>query len=130
MAWPVIKKPFHCYHSKVIFHFFFHSLYSGFSIELGSATTVLLASNLGIPVSTTHCKVGSVCAVGWLRSRSAVDWRLFSGIFLAWVVTLPASIGLSAAFMGILQHTVPSLCGCIPYELMTTEFTTSMTTLF
>ena len=70
---------------------------------------MLLASNLGIPVSTTHCLVGSVCAVGLLRSRQAVDWRLFSGIVSAWVVTLPVTVLLSAALMGLLQHTVPGI---------------------
>ncbi|KAK2837556.1 hypothetical protein Q5P01_014768 [Channa striata] len=56
---------------------------SGFSIELASATTVVVASNIGLPVSTTHCKVGSVVAVGWLRSRKSVDWHLFRNIFIA-----------------------------------------------
>ncbi|XP_071943785.1 sodium-dependent phosphate transporter 2-like [Antedon mediterranea] len=79
---------------------------SGFTIELGSATTVLTASNLGLPVSTTHCKVGAIVAVGWFRNRTAVDWKLFKTIFLAWIVTLPATIGLSAGFMACLQLTI------------------------
>ncbi|KAM4635545.1 sodium-dependent phosphate transporter 1-B [Polymixia lowei] len=74
---------------------------SGFSIELASALTVVVASNIGLPVSTTHCKVGSVVAVGWLRSRKAVDWRLFRNIFMAWFVTVPISGLISAAFMAI-----------------------------
>uniref|UniRef100_A0A8C4QS60 Phosphate transporter n=1 Tax=Eptatretus burgeri TaxID=7764 RepID=A0A8C4QS60_EPTBU len=72
---------------------------SGFSIELASALTVLLASNFGIPVSTTHCKVGSVVSVGWLRSHKAVDWRLFRNIFMAWFVTIPIAGLFSAAVM-------------------------------
>nr|XP_054756342.1 LOW QUALITY PROTEIN: sodium-dependent phosphate transporter 1-A-like [Lytechinus pictus] len=76
---------------------------SGFSVELGAAMTVLLASNIGIPISTTHCKIGSVVSVGWLRSREAVNWSLFGTIVLAWVVTLPATMGLSAAIMALLQ---------------------------
>ncbi|XP_072028512.1 sodium-dependent phosphate transporter 1-B-like [Amphiura filiformis] len=82
---------------------------NGFAIELGSATTVLIASNLGVPISTTHCQVGSVCATGFVRTRRAVDWRLFSGIFSAWVVTLPITILLSGALFGLLQHVVPNL---------------------
>uniref|UniRef100_A0A7N8XW38 Phosphate transporter n=1 Tax=Mastacembelus armatus TaxID=205130 RepID=A0A7N8XW38_9TELE len=74
---------------------------SGFSIELASALTVVVASNIGLPVSTTHCKVGSVVAVGWLRSRKAVDWRLFRNIFMAWFVTVPISGLISAAVMAI-----------------------------
>lgn len=74
---------------------------SGFSIELASALTVVVASNIGLPVSTTHCKVGSVVAVGWLRSRKAVDWRLFRNIFIAWFVTVPISGLISAAIMAI-----------------------------
>ncbi|XP_024154868.1 sodium-dependent phosphate transporter 1-B isoform X2 [Oryzias melastigma] len=74
---------------------------SGFSIELASALTVVVASNIGLPVSTTHCKVGSVVAVGWLRSKKAVDWRLFRNIFMAWFVTVPISGLISAAIMAI-----------------------------
>ncbi|XP_053181876.1 sodium-dependent phosphate transporter 1-A [Scomber japonicus] len=79
---------------------------SGFSIELASAITVVVASNVGLPVSTTHCKVGSVVAVGWLRSRKSVDWRLFRNIFIAWFVTVPISGLISAAIMAIFIYVV------------------------
>ncbi|XP_029024790.1 sodium-dependent phosphate transporter 1-B [Betta splendens] len=79
---------------------------SGFSIELASALTVVVASNIGLPVSTTHCKVGSVVAVGWLRSRKAVDWRLFRNIFMAWFVTVPISGLISAAIMAIFIYLI------------------------
>ncbi|XP_044053887.1 sodium-dependent phosphate transporter 2 isoform X1 [Siniperca chuatsi] len=77
---------------------------SGFTIELASALTVVLASNIGIPVSTTHCKVGSVVAVGWIRSQKAVDWRLFRNIFLAWFVTVPVAGLFSAAVMALFVY--------------------------
>nr|XP_057925542.1 sodium-dependent phosphate transporter 2 isoform X2 [Doryrhamphus excisus] len=77
---------------------------SGFTIELASALTVVLASNIGIPVSTTHCKVGSVVAVGWIRSKKAVDWRLFRNIFLAWFVTVPVAGLFSAAVMAVFVY--------------------------
>ncbi|XP_059012288.1 sodium-dependent phosphate transporter 2 isoform X2 [Mustela lutreola] len=82
---------------------------SGFTIELASAFTVVIASNIGLPVSTTHCKVGSVVAVGWIRSRKAVDWRLFRNIFVAWFVTVPVAGLFSAAIMALLMH------GILPY---------------
>uniref|UniRef100_A0A8C1S0F9 Phosphate transporter n=1 Tax=Cyprinus carpio TaxID=7962 RepID=A0A8C1S0F9_CYPCA len=79
---------------------------SGFSIELASAVTVVVASNIGLPVSTTHCKVGSVVAVGWLRSKKAVDWRLFRNIFMAWFVTVPISGLISAAIMALFIYVI------------------------
>ncbi|KAM8866163.1 sodium-dependent phosphate transporter 1-A [Synchiropus picturatus] len=79
---------------------------SGFSIELASALTVVVASNIGLPVSTTHCKVGSVVAVGWLRSRKSVDWLLFRNIFIAWFVTVPISGLISAAIMALFIHVI------------------------
>ncbi|XP_069781738.1 sodium-dependent phosphate transporter 2 isoform X1 [Narcine bancroftii] len=82
---------------------------SGFTIELASAFTVVVASNVGLPISTTHCKVGSVVAVGWIRSRKAVDWHLFRNIFLAWFVTVPVSGLFSAAVMALFVY------GILPY---------------
>ncbi|XP_033727623.1 sodium-dependent phosphate transporter 1-like [Pecten maximus] len=79
---------------------------SGFCIELGAALTVLVASNIGIPVSTTHCKVGSVVFVGRVRSKTNVDWKLFRNIILAWVVTLPISGAISALAMLGLQELI------------------------
>ena len=73
---------------------------------MGSAFTVLVASNVGIPISTTHCKVGSVVFVGRVRSRESVDWKLFRSIVIAWFVTLPVSGGLSAGFMAIFRDTL------------------------
>uniref|UniRef100_A0A8C9WL87 Phosphate transporter n=1 Tax=Scleropages formosus TaxID=113540 RepID=A0A8C9WL87_SCLFO len=77
---------------------------SGFTIELASALTVVFASNIGLPISTTHCKVGSVVAVGWIRSKKAVDWRLFRNIFLAWFVTVPVAGLFSAAIMALFVY--------------------------
>ncbi|BES95255.1 Phosphate transporter family [Nesidiocoris tenuis] len=80
---------------------------TGFSIEIGAAMTVLLASKIGIPISTTHCKVGSVVFVGWAGSSSSgVDWRLFRNIISAWIVTVPIAGLLSAAFMLALRALV------------------------
>ncbi|BHF63296.1 hypothetical protein SprV_0200628800 [Sparganum proliferum] len=78
---------------------------SGVCIELGSAVTVLVASKVGIPVSTTHCKVGSIVVVGRARAKEDVNWKLFLNIIIAWVVTLPVSAGISALVMYIFTHT-------------------------
>ena len=80
--------------------------YSGFCIELGAALTVLIASNIGIPISSTHCKVGSVVFTGRVRSKDNVDWSVFRNIVLAWLLTLPVSGGISAAFMAGLRYVI------------------------
>lgn len=51
-------------------------------------------------------QVGSVVSVGWLRSRKAVDWRLFRNIFMAWFVTVPISGLISAAIMAVFKFAV------------------------
>ncbi|MFQ5889969.1 MAG: inorganic phosphate transporter [Gemmatimonadota bacterium] len=63
----------------------------GFSAEFGAATTVLIASRLGMPVSTTHTLVGAVIGVGFARGMAALDLRIIRRIVNSWVVTLPAA---------------------------------------
>nr|CDS25447.1 sodium dependent phosphate transporter 2 [Hymenolepis microstoma] len=72
---------------------------TGMCIELGAAITVLIASKAGLPISTTHCLVGSVVFVGFFREKKNVNWKLFIGIAFAWMVTLPISCGISALAM-------------------------------
>ncbi|TPP57113.1 Phosphate transporter, partial [Fasciola gigantica] len=72
---------------------------SGVCIEVGAALTVLVASKIGLPISTTHCKVGSVVGVGRARSKDNVNWGIFRNILIAWLVTLPASGVISALVM-------------------------------
>lgn len=67
----------------------------GFSAEFGAATTVLIASKLGIPISTTHTLVGAVIGVGFARGISALDFRVVRNIFSSWFITLPATMIIS-----------------------------------
>ena len=70
----------------------------GFCAELAAASTVVLASRLGLPVSTTHIIVGAVLGVGMARGIAAIDMRVVLGIVTSWVVTLPIGAGLAAFF--------------------------------
>ena len=76
---------------------------SGFVIEIASAMTVLISSLLSIPVSSTHCKVGSVVCVGRVRAKESVDWMIFRSIGLAWIVTLPVTIVIAAICQVLLK---------------------------
>ncbi|KAL0103395.1 hypothetical protein PUN28_017573 [Cardiocondyla obscurior] len=80
---------------------------TGFTIEVGAAVTVLLASKVGLPVSTTHCKVGSVVCVGWAsRGGEGVSWKLFRNIAFAWLITVPMAGCLSAGCMAIFRELI------------------------
>lgn len=70
----------------------------GFCAELAAATTVVIASRLGLPVSTTHIIVGAVLGVGFARGIAAIDLRVVFGIVTSWIVTLPIGAGLAAFF--------------------------------
>ncbi len=70
----------------------------GFCAELAAAATVVLASRLGLPVSTTHIIVGSVMGVGLARGIAAIDLRVVLGIVTSWLVTLPIGATLAAFF--------------------------------
>jgi PiT family inorganic phosphate transporter len=70
----------------------------GFAAELAAALTIVLASRLGIPVSTTHILVGSVLGVGLARGIGALDLRVVGRIVVSWVATLPIAAALSVFF--------------------------------
>jgi len=75
----------------------------GFSASLSAAATVVIASRLGLPVSTTHIVVGSVLGVGLARGIGAIDLRVVAGIITSWLVTLPIGAGLAAFFFFFLK---------------------------
>jgi PiT family inorganic phosphate transporter len=70
---------------------------------LAAATTVVLASKTGLPVSTTHIAVGAVMGVGLARGLGALDLRVIGNIVISWVVTLPAGGILAAIFFFIFK---------------------------
>jgi PiT family inorganic phosphate transporter len=70
----------------------------GYCATLAAASTVVLASKTGLPVSTTHIAVGAVMGVGLARGIGAVDLRVIGNIVISWLVTLPAGAILAALF--------------------------------
>lgn len=75
----------------------------GFSAGFGSATTIVLASKLGLPISTTHVLVGAVLGVGFARGIGAINLNTIRDIVISWVVTVPAGAILSVAFFYIIR---------------------------
>lgn len=75
----------------------------GFSAGFGAATTIVLASKLGLPISTTHVLVGAVLGVGFARGIGAINLNTIRDIVISWVVTVPAGAILSVIFFIILR---------------------------
>lgn len=80
----------------------------GFSIEIGAAITVLVASQIGLPVSTTHCQVGATMGVGLVEGKlSTVNWKQFFYICVGWVFTVVFT-GVLAAILYLIVTFAPS----------------------
>ncbi len=79
----------------------------GFAAELAAASTIVIASGTGMPISTTHTLVGAVLGVGLARGIDAIDLRVVGRIMVSWVVTIPAGAGLSIVFFFVLKNTLP-----------------------
>jgi len=76
--------------------------FGGFCAETAGGITVLLASNLGVPVSTTHTITGAIIGVGSAQRLSAVRWGVAKRIVLAWILTMPMSAAIAAlAYLGL-----------------------------
>ena len=75
----------------------------GFAAELGAASTVVIASYYGLPVSTTHTLVGAVLGVGIARGIGALNLGVLGGIVSSWLVTLPAGAIMSIFFFSIFK---------------------------
>lgn len=78
----------------------------GFSAEFGAATTVLVCSKMGMPISTTHTLVGSVIGVGMARGLASLDMRVVRNIAYSWIITLPVAGVLSIIFYEIFTVTL------------------------
>ncbi|MDX8388818.1 MAG: anion permease [Ghiorsea sp.] len=78
----------------------------GFAATLGAAVTIVFASGVGLPISTTHTLVGGVLGVGLARGIGALNVGVIQTIFMSWIVTLPAGATLAVIFYYILQGTL------------------------
>lgn len=79
----------------------------GFSVELGTAITVLMASQVGIPVSTTQCLTGALIGVGLMNGDAgAVNWRQVAKICLGWLLTMPCA-GMIAGLLCVMGLNTP-----------------------
>ncbi len=76
----------------------------GFSAQLAAALTVVIASQLDMPVSTTHTLVGAVIGIGLVEGASTINFKSVRTIVLSWVVTLPAGALLSIAFLELFTN--------------------------
>lgn len=75
----------------------------GFSAQGAGAATILAATQLGFPISTTHAISGGVMGAGAVKRLSAVRWGVAGNILAAWLLTLPAAAAISAAAYGLLR---------------------------
>jgi PiT family inorganic phosphate transporter len=80
--------------------------FQGFCAETGGAITLFTATELGIPVSTTHTITGCIIGVGAARRVSSVRWNVANNIVFAWIVTIPAT-----AFIAALVYALAGLLG-------------------
>ena len=78
----------------------------GFCAETGGALSILLATKLGIPVSTTHTITGSIVGVGATNRLSAVRWGIAGRIVWAWILTIPAAATMAAIAYHLLRLTI------------------------
>jgi inorganic phosphate transporter, PiT family len=78
----------------------------GFCAELGAASTILMASRWGLPLSTTHALIGSIVGIG-LVQKEAFQWSTVRQIFTAWLITIPAAMALGVGIFEILKSLFP-----------------------
>ena len=79
----------------------------GFAAGQAAATTIVIASGTGIPISTTHTLVGAVLGVGMARGIEAIDLKVVRRIFISWVITIPAGAILAIIFFFLFREILP-----------------------
>ncbi len=82
---------------------------SGFCAETGAAISILFATWLGLPVSSTHAIAGAIAGVGSIQRTRAVRWHVARGIVTAWVLTIPAAAAVSAVVYYVIRVCVPGV---------------------
>jgi PiT family inorganic phosphate transporter len=82
---------------------------SGFCAETGAAVSILLATWMGLPVSSTHAIAGAIAGVGSIQRTRAVRWHVARGIVTAWVLTIPAAALVSAAICYAMRLFIPGV---------------------
>jgi PiT family inorganic phosphate transporter len=75
----------------------------GFTVEFSAATVILIASMMGLPVSTTHAAVGAYLGIGLARGVAALDLAVVRRIILCWIITVPVAALTSALFYLVLS---------------------------
>jgi len=75
----------------------------GFSAEFATATTVLVCSKMGLPISTSHTLVGSVIGVGLARGIAALNLRVILSIVNSWIITIPATAAATVVIFLVLK---------------------------
>jgi PiT family inorganic phosphate transporter len=75
----------------------------GFAAETSAAISILIATQTGVPVSTTHAITGAIVGVGATRRLSAVRWGVAGQIVWAWILTIPAAFSIAAAVYTLLR---------------------------
>ena len=82
---------------------------SGFAAETGAAASIILASELGMPVSTTHVISGAIVGVGSIQRLKAVRWGLATTILWAWLLTIPMSALVGAVSLLVIRMFTPNI---------------------
>jgi PiT family inorganic phosphate transporter len=80
----------------------------GFAAELAAASTIVVASSTGMPISTTHTLVGAILGVGFARGIAAINLQVVRTIILSWVVTVPVGALLSIVIFTVIRVLLPN----------------------